>query len=423
MMDFLSDVREYLIVNKKIVQPVILYGSSIVGMGLAFLTSIWTTRFLSPTEFGNMKFVVTVWTLFGIIVNLGIFHSAGQAILREHQPKAIREIIGADLIIAFAIGIALVAMIVILSKPIDWIFKIQIAELLLLLAPLVIIYPFRDALTLILQCTNKIFLLAVLNALPSLLFLIFLMIASHFLTIGISILLIAMQFSLILVIIFMIIILRPSFANLWKRIKEIMLFQKSYGLPQYIGYLVGNATGQINRLAIVFWVDSASIGFYSLAYTLVEPLRLIPFSVATASFREFAGNKRVPRKILAVTLISTLVTLVVTLLLLGKPLTWVYPAEYAAHIGPMSQILAFGAVIQGFAELFNRFLGAHGRGRQLKIAAYAFGAAYVLGTLVMTPLWGVWGTIGSVLLASSINLGLMLFFYNKDSFGSNVLGE
>jgi O-antigen/teichoic acid export membrane protein len=253
--------------------------------------------------------------------------------------------------------------------------------------------------------------------------LLFLLVAPFVVTVNISIIIIATQLCFFLVIIFMIILLRPSFANLWKRIKEIMHFQKSYGLPLYIGYLVGNATGQINRMAIVFWVDSASIGFFSLAYTLVEPLRLIPNSVATASFREFSSNKRVPKKILVATLISTAVTLVVIQLVLVRLLNWVYPAEYAAHISPLSQVLAFGAVIQGFAELFNRFLGAHGQGRQLKFAAYAFGATYVLGTLVMTPLWGVWGTVGSVVLASSINLSLMLFFYKKVSFGSDLAGE
>lgn len=412
-MTYINNIKHDKKFHRRISQAFMLYGSMILSMGLSFLGSILTTRYLMPEDYGGLKFIMTLWYFLNIIISFGFFHSAGQALLKESNKYATQEITGANLFAAFLMGSVLGVMVFCLASPIQNIFGMPIASALRITAPLLLFAPVKDALTLIFQATNRIKLLAILNSLPPLLFVGLLIILPSIWMPNILNIIFSQNIAYIFTVIVMIIILKPTLRDLKMNIKKIISYQKSYGTPVFVAMLSAVATQQFNRLGIAYWVDSASIGFFSLATQLVEPVRLIPSTISITAFKEFSKQEKISAKIIWLTIILTVFVLVFVILMLGKPLSWFYPSEYVRNIASLGFVASFGMAIHGFGDLFNRFLGSHGQGRDLRSAAFIVGGFNILGFVVLTPIFGVWGTITSVLLGNCAYMLFMLIFYKR----------
>lgn len=333
------------------------------------------------------------------------FHSGGRILAIEEEPENIREIVGTILLVSFIIGICLSIFSAIISKPIDGFFKTNLSRDMILLAPFVFVLSIHAALLLILQGINRIYLLSILNVIPVLFYLLSIFILSNLQLISIVTVLFSTQISYLVVIIFIIVWLQPSFKSTMRWWPVIRENNKTYGGPVYKGSLANVATSYINRLAIAYWVDNTSIGFYSLASSLTEPLKLIPNAVATSSFRSFAKQRKISPKIIFVTIGFSMVTLSIALLFFGQPLSWVYTKNFAP-VGALARALSAAAILIGFGDFFNRFLGAHGKGKELRDAAYLMGGVNVVGFLLLVPRWGVWG-----LVLTSIFAGIAYFLF------------
>lgn len=416
----LPDIRA--LANHRAVQSMILFGSLVVSMGISFIGSMLTTRYLGASGYGDMKFIVTYWYFLDLLVSCGLFHSSGQLLLSEIDPEKIARITGTSLAIAGGMGGILALFTLLTAGMIDRIFKVQMAGVLIALAPFLIVMPVKDCLTLVLQSTNKIFSLAALNVIPPSLFLLGLLLLPEGVSHQLSGVVVLQQATLIGVVVGIVLLLKPG----WMRIREwrqaIDPHQKKYGLPVYIGILCAVATQQLNRIAIVYWVDTAAIGFFSLATQIVEPLKMIPGAVATSSFRQFLHQERISPKLKWATLFATGIALLALFVILGKPLEWLFPREFAVQIAPLARAASLGAVVHGFGDLFNRFLGAHGKGRLILTSSIITGLSFVAGFLVLTPNFGVWGALIAQVLGSLIYFLLMLAFYRKARTGKVSAG-
>jgi|GEM_PF-78686 len=393
-------------------QSSILLGSMVLAMGVNFITSIIVARQLGPESYGNVKFIQIIWSLLTLLFSFGFFHSGSRVLVIEKEPDSIREIIGAVLFISFLTGTSLSILTAILALPIDIFFHTQVANDMIQLSPLVLVMSVYTALTLILQGVNRIYLLAILNAVPVLLYLVCILVLSHFHLLTTVRVLLSNQTSFLVVILFGILRLRPSFKSMrywWKLVRK---HNKTYGGPVYLGSLANVASSYVNSLAISYWMDNASIGFYSLATSLTEPLKLIPNAVATSSFRSFASQKKIPTKVFVATLVFSLLAVSAALLFFGQPLSWVYTKDFA-EVGTMARALAAGAILSGLGDFINRFLGAHGKGNALRNVAYLVGGVNVAGFFLLIPLWGVWGVISTSVLGGFAYLLFMYGYYRK----------
>ena len=193
---------------------------------------------------------------------------------------------------------------------------------------------------------------------------------------------------------------------------EIRKTHRSYGWPVYVGSVAAVATGHLNRLAISYWVDNTAMGFYSLASTLTDPLKMIPGVVGTSSFKEFANQRQISAKVTRATIVASALALVVALIFLGEPLALLYTEAFAA-VSPMARVAAVGAVLYGFGDFYNRFMGAHGKGAALRNTALMVGAVNVLGFFIFVPLWGAWGAIAANVVVGFVYPGVMYWYYRK----------
>ena len=393
-------------------QSVLLFGSLIGAMGLSFIGSILTSKILGPGHYGDMKFIQTIWMLLTLICTFGLFQSGSRILLFETNESSSKKIIGVILFLASIMGISIGLITVIIAYPIDIFFHTQVADIILILAPLIIGMPLRDALYLILQSTNQIFLLSGLSIFPPLFFLVGVYVMSRFMVLNAGIILAIQQITLLVVVLVVIIIIRPRFGSIRSLLIKIKEENKRFGFLIYTGSLANAATSYMNSLAISYWVDNTAIGFFSLASTLTEPLKLIPNAAATSSYKSFINQKKVSKKLLLVTFIASLGSFLAAWWFYGKPLSWFYTSGFST-VGSMARFIALGAIAFGFGDVFNRFLGAHGLGEKIRNVAYINGIVNSIGFLFLTPLIGVNGAVITSILGSFTYLVFMFLSYKR----------
>lgn len=385
----------------------------VLAMGLNFLSSIITSRALGLAAYGDFKFIQTLWALLALVINFGLLHAGSRVLLLEHDSTRSREIAGTVLLLALAMGTMIAGVIMALAWPVDHLLHTELAPLLIAVAPLAAIIPLQTAVTLALQSTNRIVELAVLNSIPPLIYLVILWTLSQVVPISTGMVLLLQQGSALLLILAIALRLRPRWRSTRHWWDAIRAENKTYGFPVYVGALAGVASGKVNGLAISYWADNSAVGVFYLATHLVNPLTMIPQAVATSSFRDFARQPRVPKRVLAATIVVSFLSLVGSWILFGKPLHWLYTGEFASRAGPMASVAAVGAILSGFGDFYNRFLGAHGKGTALRNTAFLVGLVNAVGFVALVPLWGAWGAIVTTVIAGAAYLLFMLISYTR----------
>ena len=76
-----------------------------------------------------------------------------------------------------------------------------------------------------------------------------------------------------------------------------------------------------------------------------------------------------------------------------------------------ASILAFGTSFHGFGDMFNRFLGSHGRGKEIRNSAIACGITSIAGYLILVYYFGIYGAIATRITGSLVYLLCMVYYY------------
>ena len=75
--------------------------------------------------------------------------------------------------------------------------------------------------------------------------------------------------------------------------------------------------------------------------------------------------------------------------------------------------MAIGQVLHGFGDFVNRFLGAHGKGKELRNGAFVVGTFIIAGSLTLIPTFGALGAIFTKVIADGLYCGMMCYYYRK----------
>jgi O-antigen/teichoic acid export membrane protein len=186
----------------------------------------------------------------------------------------------------------------------------------------------------------------------------------------------------------------------------------TYGMPVYVGAIFSVATGYLNRMMIPLWVDLRALGFYSIALQFVEPLKLIPGAIATASFREFSDALEISSSTLKRAILLSMAGFLALFLLIGYAVEILLGPEFS-EVTMLARLAASGAIIHGYGDLYNRFLGAHGKGQIIRNMTYFVGAINLISFLLLTPLFHIWGAVVSTILGSTAYGVVMWVYYLK----------
>jgi O-antigen/teichoic acid export membrane protein len=187
---------------------------------------------------------------------------------------------------------------------------------------------------------------------------------------------------------------------------------KAYGFPLFTGSLAGLASAQLGGIAISYFVDNANVGFFSPAITATMPLTLIPSTVGNTFFKEFANTKRIPSKVTYVTIALSMMAFVLFIIFIKQLVILLYSETYLPVV-PLAYGCAVGSFLQGFGDYYNRFLMAHGRGRELRNSSILIGITNILGYFLLVFWLGTFGGVLTKILSGVLYIVMMLIAYNR----------
>jgi len=402
--------------SQKIQQTSVLYGAMLIGICLGFGVSIINTRLLSTEDFGKFKFIQQLFALMATVFSFGFTYSAGTLIARTKMILH-RDLIGATAIIYFIISLASACTILLLASVIDKLFETNVAYYIRQVSPFIFVSFFTIVIENLFQGSNKIYSLAFFRIAPQFLYiagsLVFIIFVGHFnLT---TALLLNLGFAGI-VTISMILSLKPRFAQFTKCLNDLWQENKMNGFQVYIGTLVSVAMAQLIGISLGYYANMESVGYYSLALTVTTPLQFIPMVIGTTQFKSFASRSSISPRVIWGAILPTVVTLIVFWLIIERVVGLVYSDRYLTVV-PFAKILSIGMVFHGLGGFFNRFLGAHGKGKEMRNAALSMGAIILPGCIVLLPLYGALG--GALVMALSSFIFFLTTFRYYKKFGAN----
>lgn len=205
----------------------------------------------------------------------------------------------------------------------------------------------------------------------------------------------------------------PSFSGIRISLKALHEENKKYGLQVYYGSLANISVQYIAGISLgLFGSDNVNVGFYTLALTVTVPLSMLPNVIGTTYFKQFASQEKISHKVLVGTVGMSALSLLGFIILIFPIVDMLYDESYQS-VAFYACFLALGSTLQGLGDVFNRFLGAHGKGKYLRNGAWISGSVAIVGYTLGIYVFGLYGAIGTRIASSALYALSMISYYKR----------
>ena len=392
--------------GKQVLSLLASYG---LGIGLGIGTSVINTRILGPDSFGDYKFIQSIFDFLMVFFSVGVFHTGGRLIAYKKYEQNRREIIGTLYVITGVIAVAFVLTTLAVSYAQDAFYGNNLGPVIRLMLPLLFVFPFKTGTIKFLEGDNKIYSLSTFSITPKALYLMALLVASYFTTVDVTTALVIFLVANAIALVVVVPVLKPKFHQIKENTKIILRENRGHGYHIYIGSLISNGSFQFGTFVISYYLDNTNVGFYNLANTIAVPLSMVPQAVGTTFFKDFANLKKIPDKVVYSTIAISVTSFLAFVLIIKYVVVLLYSEEFLPVV-PLVYIVSFAYLIEGFLLVLNRFLSAHGIGKELRNASFARGFINIIGFVVLTKIYGTMGASCTLLVGSIV---YFLYLYVK----------
>lgn len=394
-------------------QVIILMTASIMGMLFGIINSAINTNYLDPISYGDVRYVQNIINFFSSILLLGFFVSGSRLLAISKHNKTSRDIRGGMIIILSVTIIILMLIMAVFSFLAYKDNEIIMRDLYIIAIPTCGNVLLLNYINTTAQGDNHIVRIAFARVLPAIIYLIIALPVFKYYSASPQIMLALFNGSAVIILSIIIISTKPCFNNIPTALKELYQENKKYGIHVYFGSLAGVSTAYITGITLGhFCGNNANVGFYTLALTLSTPLTLLPSIIGTAYFKTFANQYKISFSVLKASIVLTLVCLIIFQLGISIVVDLVYPKPYRI-VSSISCWLAIGTSFHGLGDMFNRFLGSHGQGKQIRNASYACGLVTLIGSVVLVYYIEITGAVITRILSSFTYMFLMILYYIK----------
>ena len=398
-------------ISKSKKQVALLFSTSVMGMLLGVTVSALNTRFLSPVEYGDVRYVQNIINFVSSLLLVGFFVSGSRLLAisdDEQYKRKIRGIMCVILTITISIVMLSMLMMSIYTSIVD---KPNLPFLFLIAIPVCGNVLMSNYVNTTAQGDNHIMRISLARLTPSLLYCIVAFLIYHYYGATPARMLLLFNGLSVITLFFIILSTKPSFKNLKESFKLLREENKSYGFNVYLGSLVAVSTQYIAGIALgAYCENNANVGFYTLALSLSTPMSLLPGIIGTTQFKKFSRVDKIDSKVIKASVGITILTLILFLIFIKYIVGFLYNESYSS-VSTYSSYLAFGTCLHGFGDMFNRFLGSHGRGKEIRNSAIACGAISIVGYAVLVYFFNINGAIITRMAGSFVYFLCMIIYY------------
>ncbi len=385
------EFRERFKSNKQLRQSVTLMIWNFASLPLVLVINIVITRYMGASSYGDYLYVQRVFDFAFIILELGAVQSANRAVLLAKDEKTIREYYGSGFLCLFVVYAIICAALYAFTFISPNIRAKGLFDIMLCVIPFSLIHFTTKYLEQVLPASNRITELIIQRYVPRIgLFLLTLVLylIVRKVDLGISPVVVVWSifwFTQIIVYLYVIKRIRPTFTNVKERIKDIIKIDKEFGIQVYFGNLFSTAFTALMPIFIsYFGEDNAGVGFYSLSLMLSQPLSFIPVVVATSHYKKFAEYKSIPRKLMTTTFLVSLTAMLFLWSIVTPFVKMFYTPEFSPVIY-LTIISSVGTLLYGCSDFFSRYLMAQGKGKPLRNSSFIVGFTTLALNVALIP--------------------------------------
>ena len=402
-----------MILSQQNKQVVLLTVSTFIGLIVGVLNSVINTRFLVPELYGDVRYVQNILGFLCNILLFGYFVSGSRLLALSNNTLYSRRIRG---VLCVILGLSIV--IVMLIMTVCWALSIingsnNLTTLYLIAIPLGSNVILLNYVNTTMQGDNHIGRMSLGRLLPSALYCgIAYWIFSIY---GATPELMMILFNGLAIIVLTIIIIstKPSFKGLKESFCILNEENRKYGFNVYLGNLASVATAYLAGITLgQFCDDNANVGFYTLAVTISGPLAMLPTIIGTTYFKRFAQQDKIESKVMKGSFLLTIATCVIYIICIKYIVAFLYDDSYEI-VGSIASWLAVGMSLHGLGDMFNRFLGAHGKGEEIRNGTFMCGGVIVFGSVLFVYLWQIDGAVITKIASDIVYFAAMYIYYRR----------
>jgi O-antigen/teichoic acid export membrane protein len=380
--------------------------------GLGAISTALVARGLSTRDFGSQTFAVSFLLLTSLFFDFGLFLPAARLTALQAVADR-RRTAGAALMLFVPVGLLFSGAVFGLSFFVDGWFNVHVGYALRLLAPLALVYPFRTLAAYLAQGVERLHLYSVMNVLGQLLFVVALgVLALAHVKFTVALVLDLRIAAIAVSVIVFVVWLSPVFRGALSVAPRFVEHARAYGFQVYVGAALGIATYNMDVLMVGALANARAVAYYSLAGSVAYMVGLPVYGVCAALFARLATAPRIERRWL-VFAASTGIGGAAAVSVLAYPLIpLVFSTRYSPAIGLIPP-LAFAEATRGVTNVYNSFLSAQGRGRELRSAALVLTVSNVVLNFALIPPFGALGAAWASFAALVANLIAHVFLYRR----------
>jgi O-antigen/teichoic acid export membrane protein len=379
---------------------------------LGVVSSAILARNLATSEFGAYVLAISFLVLSSLVFDFGLFPSAAR-LAALGDKRARREIVGAAVVLYLPVACAYCVVIVALSFGIDGWFHVNVGSALRIAAPVAVAIPATQIVQRLAQGVDRLHVASLSTLFLQLLLIALLaaVVAVHG-SLSVTGAVVIRCTAVLMAVVVAVVWLRPLFRGARQRIAEIVRHTRSYGFHVYVGHLLSIGTYNMDVLMIGALANSRSAGFYSLAGSVAAAAGLPVLGMSSALFASMARAPRIRRHWLTLAIgIGALSALLAWAL--AEPFIRLAFSQRYAPAAALVLPLALAQAVRGVTGVYNTFLSSHGRGRQLRNAAFALTASNLIFNFALIPPFGAAGAAWASLAALVVNLAAHVVFYRR----------
>lgn len=367
------------------------------GLSRAVLAAV-----MSVASFGAFSFAISFLQFTALIFEFGLFLPAARLAARA-EGRERREVLGAGLLVYVPVGLAFAAAIFGLSFFVDDWFKVDAGSALRSVAPLAFVFPFGLVALQLAQGVGRLHVSSLTNLLAQVLFVVgvgVLWLTDVDLGAGLALVLRAAAMAVAAAV--LIVWLRPVLGHARRHARQMFADARSYGFQVYVGRVLSVGTFNMDVLILGALTDAKEVALYTLALAAAQAAGLPITGMATALFPRMAREGTLSRRWLALAWGVGLAG-IVACWLLADP---VFSALFApVYLGATSFIvpLAMAQAVRGVTTVYNQWLSAQARGRDLRNAGIVLTVTNLVLNFAFIPAWGATGAAWASFLALVAN--------------------
>lgn len=402
---------EELIRSRTFLQASMFTGSNVAVSLLGIFSTTILARHLGSSSFGDYSFTIAFLTFTAMIFEFGLFPPAARLAAVATPPRQ-RRIVGAALLLYVPVGVAFCGTVAGFSFAVDTWFHVRAGSALSIAAPIAFAVPFTQILQLLAQGIDRLHIASVTAVgMQSLLvgFLVLAVMSGH---LDVRIAVVLRCAAIAVAALAAVVWLRPVFDRVADHMVELVNGARAYGVHLYVGRVLSIGTYNMDVLMLGVFTDSKSVGFYTLAGSVAAAAGLPVLGMATALFAPLARAKGIQPRLLVIALMIGSAATLTAWALAGPFITAVFGEQYRSAV-ELVPPLALAQAVRGVTSVYNTFLQAHGRGRELRNAGLILTASNLALNFGLIPPFGAVGAAWASVLALIANLIAHVIFYRQ----------